>query len=107
MSIGLAIFLLVLFVLVALACASFFRHTVTALFVLLALPLGLVLQALLGTGYTVIAIGMLSAAGALVHTIADTVRLLRAANRTSRRTSTRLAPHPEAAPQPDRSRIAA
>lgn len=107
MSVGLAILMLVLFVLVALAGASFFRHTVTALVVLLALPLGLVLQALLGTGYTVIAIGLLAAAAAVIHTIFDTLRLLRAANRTSRRTSTRLAPHPEAAPQPDRSRIAA
>jgi hypothetical protein len=45
---GLALFLVVLFVLVALAGASFFRHPLAVLLVFLALPLGLVLRARLG-----------------------------------------------------------
>jgi len=53
---GLALFLLVLFVLVALAGASFFRHTLAVLLVFLALPLGLVLKAAFGTGVSVFAI---------------------------------------------------
>ncbi|MBA3735315.1 MAG: hypothetical protein H0W90_08975 [Actinobacteria bacterium] len=100
MSLGLAVFLLALVVLVALAGASFFRHTVAALFVLLALPLGLLLQAALGLGYSVFVIGLLATAVAVIHTIADTLRLLRAANRPRQR------PAP-ARSRSDRSRIAA
>src|SRR5258705_9443602 len=85
LSPGLALFLLVLFVLVALAGASFFRHTLAVLLVFLALPLGLVLKAAFGTGVSVFAIGLLAAVIAVIHTIADTLRLLRAANRPTRR----------------------
>ena len=101
MSPGLALFLLVLFVLIALAGASFFRHTLAVLLVFLALPLGLVLKAAFGTGVSVFAIGLLAAAIAVIHTIADTLRLIRAANRPARRSQ------PAARSESDRSRIAA
>ena len=89
MSPGLALFLLVLFVLVALAGASFFRHTLAVLLLFLALPLGLILKAAFGTGVSVI------------HRIADTLRLMRAARRPTRRSQ------PAARSESDRSRIAA
>ena len=101
MSPGLALFLLVLFVLVALAGASFFRHTLAVLLVFLALPLGLVLKAAFGTGVSVFAIGLLAATIAVIHTIADTLRLMRAASRPTRRSQ------PAARSESDRSRIAA
>jgi hypothetical protein len=98
---GLALFLLVLFVLIALAGASFFRHTLAVLVVFLALPLGLVLKAAFGTGVSVFAIALLAAAIAVIHTIADTLRLMRAASRPTRRS------RPAARSESDRSRIAA
>jgi hypothetical protein len=97
---GLALFLVVLFVLVALAGASFFRHTLAVLLVFLALPLGLILRAAFGTGISVFAIGLLAAAIAVIHTIADTLRLIRAANRPTRRSQ-------PARSESDRPRIAA
>jgi hypothetical protein len=97
---GLALFLVVLFVLVALAGASFFRHPLAVLLVFLALPLGLVLKAAFGTGVSVFAIGLLAAAIGVIHTIADTLRLLRAANPPTPRS-------PPARSEEDRSRIAA
>jgi hypothetical protein len=100
MSPGLALFLLVLFVLVALAGASFFRHTLAVLVVFLALPLGLVLKAAFGTGVSVFAIGLLAATIAVIHTIADTLRLMRAASRPTRRSRPTRS-------ESDRSRIAA
>jgi hypothetical protein len=84
---GLALFLVVLFVVVALAGASFFRHTVAVLLVFLALPL--------------------AAAIAVIHTIADTLRLLRAANRPTRESSPALARDRAEKSQSERSRIAA
>jgi hypothetical protein len=107
MSVAVAAIVLVLVVLVALAVASFFRHTLTALMLLVAIPLGLVLHAVMGTSYTVFAIGLLAVFAAVIHTISDTLRLLRTAKRTGRR-----APHAPAARgastrRSDRSRIAA
>lgn len=107
MTVGIAVFLLVLMVLVTLAGASFFRHKLTALLVLLAIPLTVGLHTLVGTGYTVFAIGLLATVAAVIHTISDTLRLLRAANRTSRRTPQALAQRRAPRPQSDRSRIAA
>ena len=107
MSPGLALFLLVLFVVVALAGASFFRHTLAVLLVFLALPLGLVLKAAFGTGASLFAIGLLAAVIAVIHTIADTLRLLRAANRPTRKSSPALAHDRTEKSQSDRSRIAA
>ena len=107
MSPGLVLFLLVLFVLVALAGASFFRHTLAVLLVFLALPLGLVLKAAFGTGVSLFAIGLLAAAIAVIHTIADTLRLLRAANRPTRESSAALAQDRAEKSPSERSRIAA
>jgi hypothetical protein len=100
MSLGVALLLFVLFVLVAIAGASFFRHTLVVLVVLL--------QAAFGTGVSVFAVGLLAAVVAVIHTIADTLRLCRAAQRPRRRPARDLAA-PERAPrsQSDRSRIAA
>jgi hypothetical protein len=106
-SLGIALLLLVLFVLVALAGASFFRHKLTALAVLLALPLGLVLEAAFGTGVSVFAIGLLAVVAAVTHTIADTLRLLRAAQRPRRTAPPELARERPATSRSDRSRIAA
>jgi hypothetical protein len=97
----------VLFVLVALAGASFFRHPLAVLLLFLALPLGLVLKAAFGTGVSVFAIGLLAAVTAVIHTIADTLRLLRAANRPARRSPAVLAEEPAETSQSERSRIAA
>ena len=107
MSLGLAVFLLALVVLVAIAAASFFRHTVAALFVLLALPLGLLLQAAIGIGYSVFAIALLATVGAVIHTIADTLRLCRAAQRPRRTSTPELARERAARSRSDRPRIAA
>lgn len=107
MSLGVALLLLVLFVIVALACASFFRHTLAALVVLLALPLGLLLQAAFGTGVSVFAIMLLAAVVALIYTIADTLRLCRAAQRPRRAPAPELARERAAKSRSDRSRIAA
>jgi hypothetical protein len=78
--------LLVLVVLVALAFASLFRHMLAAVLVLLGLPLGVTLIALVGAGTTVFAIALLAIVTVLIHTINDTLRSLRAANRAARRT---------------------
>src|SRR5437899_1801560 len=85
MSVGIAAFLLVLVVLVALAVASFFRHTLAALTALVGIPVWLVLQALIGIGYAVLAIGLLVVFTAVIHTISDTLRLLQGAKRIDRR----------------------
>jgi uncharacterized membrane protein YqjE len=106
MSVAMATFLLVLIVLVALAIASFFRHTLTALMVLVAIPVAVVLNGLIGTTYAVFTIGLVAVFAALIHTIGDTLRQLRGAKRIREhrpalvepRTSTRSS---------DRSRIAA
>jgi hypothetical protein len=83
--VSVAAFLLVLVVLVVLAVASFFRHTLAALSVLVAIPVWLVLQALIGIGYAVLAIGLLAVFVAVIYTISDTLRLLRGAKQTDRR----------------------
>jgi uncharacterized membrane protein YqjE len=102
-----AAFLLVLVVLVAVAVASFFRHTLTALTVLVAIPIGLVLHALIGATYAVFAIGLLAVFGAIIHTISDTLRLLRTAKRTDRDRGTALPESRASTQHSARSRIAA
>jgi fumarate reductase subunit D len=94
-------------VLVALAGASFFRHPLAVLLLFLALPLGLLLGAAFGTGVSVFAIGLLAAVIAVIHTIADTLRLLRAANRPTRKSSPTLAHDRAEKSRSERSRIAA
>jgi hypothetical protein len=84
-SVGIAATFLVLVVLVALAVASFFRHTLTALMVFVAISVGLVLRAAMGTGYAVFAIALVTVFAAVIHTISDTLRLLRAESATARR----------------------
>jgi hypothetical protein len=107
MSVAVAAFVLVLVVLVALAVASFFRHPLTALMVLVAIPLGLALHAVMGTSYTVFAIGLLAVFAAVIHTISDTLRLLRTTKRTSRRAPPELGERGPSARRSGRSRIAA
>lgn len=58
MSAGVAAILLVLVVLVAFAVASFFRHTLAALTVLVAIPAGLLLRVFMGTTHPALAIGL-------------------------------------------------
>jgi heme exporter protein D len=105
MSVGIAAMLLVLVVLVALAVASFFRHTLATLTVLIAIPAWLVLQAFMGASYAVFAIGLLAVFAAVIHTIGDTIRLLRTARRTRRRAA--LSEGGASTRRSDRSRIAA
>jgi hypothetical protein len=82
------IFLSLLLVLVvALACASFFRNMLAAFLVFLALPVAVLLHALVGTPLAVFAIGLLAIVTVLIHTINDTLRQLRTANRAARRTA--------------------
>ena len=107
MSVGVAAFLLVLLVLVALAVASFFRHTLAALMVFVAIPAWLVLQAYLGASYAAFTIALLAAFAAVIHTIGDTLRLMRTAKRSDRRASPALAEHRAPTRRSDRSRRAA
>jgi hypothetical protein len=81
MSAAWAVILLVLVTVIALAVASFFQNTLAALGVLVAIPVGLILHALMGTGFALFAIGLLAVSVALIHTIGDTLRLLRTAKR--------------------------
>jgi hypothetical protein len=73
-------FVIVLFVLVALAAASFFRHKLAAFVALLGLPLLVLLHALFGTFYAVFAFAGLAIFIALVETISSSLSLLREAN---------------------------
>jgi hypothetical protein len=106
--VGWAVTLLVLVTLVALAAASFFPNMLTALMVLVAIPIGLVLGAFIGAGYAVFAIGLLAVFAAVVHTISDTMRLLLTTKRRRRRRPpAALAERGAATRRSDRSRIAA
>jgi len=107
MSVGIAAFLLVLVVLVALAVASFFRHTLAALLVFFGIPFWLVLQALVGAGYALGLIGLLAVFVAVIHTISDTFRLMRGAKRIDRRAPPTLAERRASTRHSDRSRRAA
>ena len=107
MSVGIAAFLLVLLVLVALAVASFFRHALAALMVLVAIPSWLVLREFMGGSYAVFTIALLAAFAAVIHTIGDTLRLMRTAKRTDRRAPPVLAERRASTGRSDRSRIAA
>lgn len=102
MSAG-AAFLLALAGLVALAAASFFRHMLTALLLLIGLPFVLLLKGALGSLAATTVLVALVVLGALVHTITDTLAIARSAKRTRRRPG----PQPQRAAPPDRSRIAA
>jgi ABC-type transport system involved in cytochrome bd biosynthesis fused ATPase/permease subunit len=105
MSIG-AIFLLVLVALVVIAAASFFRNMLAGLLVLVGLPFAILLNALAGSLATISAVAAVVILAALMHTIADTLRLVRAAKRIRREPQSRAR---RSAPNTDsnRSRIAA
>ena len=102
-GIGMAVSVLVLVALVALAGASFFTNLLTAVLVSLGIPVAVLLHALVGTLYAAFAIAALAILAALIHTITDTLRLMREAKRTTRRRRQARAQRREA----DRSRIAA
>ena len=104
---GLAVTLLVLVAIVVLAAASFFRNMLLALTVLVAIPVAIVLHALVGTVYAVFAIGLVAVFAALIQTIFDTLGLLRSAKRTRRRVPPALAERGASTRRSDRSRIAA
>jgi membrane protein implicated in regulation of membrane protease activity len=82
---GGAVILLVLIALVALAAASFFPNMLTALLVVLGLPIVLLLHPLIGSPFTLFGVAALAILTALIHTISDTLSRVRAAKRTSRR----------------------
>jgi hypothetical protein len=106
-GIGAAVTVLVLVALVALAGASFFTNMLTAALVSLGIPVAVLLHALVGTLYAAFAIAALAILAALIHTITDTLGLMRAARRTSRRRPHTRAQPRSARPDSDRSRIAA
>jgi hypothetical protein len=101
-GIGAALLVLVLIAVVALAVASFFTNMLAAVLVSLGIPAAVLLHALLGTLYAAFAIAGFAILAALIQTITDTLRLVREAKRTTRRSS-----QTRARPQSDRSRIAA
>jgi hypothetical protein len=73
-------FVLVLFLLVTLAAASFFRHMLAAFLVLLAFPMIALLHTVIGTFYAVFAVGGFAIFVALIQTITSSLTLLREAN---------------------------
>lgn len=107
MSVGIAALLFVLAVPIAVAVASFFRHALTVLIVLAAIPLGLVLKALGGTSSAVFALVLLAVSAVVIHTVVDTFRVLGTAKRTERRSVPSLTARPRSGRRPNRSRIAA
>jgi hypothetical protein len=72
--------LALLFLLVALAAASFFRHKLATFLVLLTLPVVVLLHALIGTFYAAFAVAGLVIVAALIQTITSSLTLLREAN---------------------------
>jgi hypothetical protein len=99
-------FSLVLFVLVALGAASFFRHMLAAFLVLLALPVIVLLHTLIGTFYAVFAVAAFAIFVALIQTITSSLALLREANAAPAGRLGRAQPH-RSARGSNRSRIAA
>ena len=101
------IFLLLLLVLVvALACASFFRNMLVAFLVFLALPVAVLLHALVGPLLAVFVLAVLAIVIALIQTIADTMGLLRSAG-TRRTRVPQALPDRRAKQRSERGRIAA
>jgi hypothetical protein len=98
-------FVLVLFLLVALAAASFFQHKLAAFLVLLALPVIAVLHAVIGTFYAVFAVAAFAIFVALIQTITSSLSLLREANTTAAGSLSRAGHHRTTRSR--RSRIAA
>jgi uncharacterized metal-binding protein len=96
--------LFVLVVIIAVAIGTFFRRKVTATCALLGIPIALFLNTALGGLYALLLVVVGVIVTLVLHTISDTYRVLRAAERRpryaapERRTSTRRS---------ERSRIAA
>ena len=99
-------FVLVLFLLAALAAASFFRHMLAAFLVLLSVPVLVLLHALFGTFYAVFAFAAIAIFAALIQTITSSLVLLREANTTPVRTRP-AAEDQSSTRRTNRSRIAA
>jgi hypothetical protein len=97
-------FFLLLVLVVALACASFFRNMLLAFLVFLALPVAVLLHALVGPLLAVFALALLAIVFALIQTIADTMGLLRSAGSRRTRVPPALADRRE---RSERDRIAA
>jgi hypothetical protein len=106
-GIGAAVTVLVLVALVALAGASFFTNLLTAVLVSLGIPFAVLLHALVGTLYSAFAIAAIAILAALIHTITDTLRLMRETRSTARRKAEARARLRAARQASDRSRIAA
>lgn len=107
-GIAAAVTVLVLVALVALAGASFFTNLLTAVLVSLGIPVAVLLHALVGTLYAAFAIAAFAILAALIHTITDTLRLMRETRSTARRKAQARARRRAARPpESDRSRIAA
>jgi uncharacterized metal-binding protein len=96
--------LFVLVVIMAIAIATFFRRKVTATCALLGIPAALFLNTALGGLYALLLVVVGVLVTLVLHTISDTYRVLRAAERKPRRvTPERRTP----ARGSERSRIAA
>jgi fatty acid desaturase len=96
--------LFVLVVIMAVALATFFRRKVTALAALLGIPVALFLNTALGGLYALLLVVTGVLVTLVLHTISDTYRVLRAAERKP----SRVAPERRAAARrSERSRIAA
>jgi hypothetical protein len=99
--------LFVLVVIIAAGLATFFRHKVTALAALLAVPIALFLNAALGGLYTLLLITVGVMVALLLNTISDTVRILRAADAPNPRARYARPERREARRRSERSRVAA
>jgi hypothetical protein len=76
--------LFVLVVIIAVAIATFFPRKVTATCALLGIPIALFLNAALGGLYALLLVVVGVMVALLLHTVSDTYRLLRAAERRPR-----------------------
>ena len=86
---------------------SVFRGAIWAIALAAAIPVAIVLHAVVGTLYAVFTIGLVAVFAALVQTIFDTLGLLRTAKRSRRRAPPALAERRTSTERSDRSRIAA
>jgi hypothetical protein len=78
-----AIGVLLLVVIVTLAVASFFPHMLAAALTLTAIPVAVLLFALMGVYGTVFVFATLAIVACVIHTITDTIRLARTPGRST------------------------
>jgi hypothetical protein len=107
MSTALVAMVMLLLLVVIFAAASLFRHRLGALLVLLTVPCAVFLAVLFGAFYTFIALGVVAMLVALIRTITDTLRLLRAARGTAEQATHPLTEDHARPRRSQRSRIAA